>query len=173
MLYKNHIFQCMSKIFCMEFQTVPLKFHTKYLTHTLKSVFEMTTWDKTFYRLIIRSPGPRLNIKTVFPRYGDSHVKDETVTRPSYLFHGDPYAGKTASLYWDSPRLKFILVPFVLHIKWNMYMVLLYLPFLIWVLFGLINWYASGFIHWNWNNRIIVQVETRLSFFIKCVVFLF
>ena len=24
-------------------------------------------------------PGPRLNIKTVFPRYGDSHVKDKTV----------------------------------------------------------------------------------------------
>ena len=23
--------------------------------------------------------GPRLNIKTVFPRYGDSHVKDKTV----------------------------------------------------------------------------------------------
>ena len=29
--------------------------------------------------------GPRLNIKTVFPRYGDSHVKDKTVARPSYL----------------------------------------------------------------------------------------
>ena len=30
MLYKNHIFQCMSMIFCVEFQRVPLKFHTKY-----------------------------------------------------------------------------------------------------------------------------------------------
>ena len=38
MLYKNRIFQCMSKIFCVEFQRVPLKFHTKYLTHTLKDV---------------------------------------------------------------------------------------------------------------------------------------
>ena len=37
-LYKNHIFQCMGKIFCVEFQRVPLKFHTKYLTHTLKDV---------------------------------------------------------------------------------------------------------------------------------------
>ena len=36
MLYKNHNFQCMGKIFCVEFQRVPLKFHTKYLTHTLK-----------------------------------------------------------------------------------------------------------------------------------------
>ena len=37
-LYKNHIFQCMGKIFCVEFQRVPLKFHPKYLTHTLKDV---------------------------------------------------------------------------------------------------------------------------------------
>ena len=38
MLCKNHIFQRMGKIFCVEFQRVPLKFHTKYLTHTLKEV---------------------------------------------------------------------------------------------------------------------------------------
>ena len=37
-LHKNHIFQCMGKIFCVEFHRVPLKFHTKYLTHTLKDV---------------------------------------------------------------------------------------------------------------------------------------
>ena len=35
-LNKIHIFQCMGKIFCVEFQRYPLKFHTKYLTHTLK-----------------------------------------------------------------------------------------------------------------------------------------
>ena len=28
----------MDKIFCVEFQRVPLKFHTKYLIHTLKEV---------------------------------------------------------------------------------------------------------------------------------------
>ena len=33
-LNKIHIFQCMGKIFCVEFQRVPLKFHTKYLAHT-------------------------------------------------------------------------------------------------------------------------------------------
>ena len=38
MLYKNHIFQCMGKIFCVEFQRISWKFHTKYLTHTLKDV---------------------------------------------------------------------------------------------------------------------------------------
>ena len=35
-LYKNQIFQCMGKIFCVVFQRFPLKFPTKYLTHTLK-----------------------------------------------------------------------------------------------------------------------------------------
>ena len=33
---KMHIFQRMGKIFCVEFQRGPLKFHTKYLIHTLK-----------------------------------------------------------------------------------------------------------------------------------------
>ena len=41
-------------------------------------------------------PGPRLNIKTVFPMHGDSHVKDKTVVRPSYLWHGYPYTDKAA-----------------------------------------------------------------------------
>ena len=33
----------------------------------------------------VRQSGPRLNIKTIFPGYGDSHVKDKTILRPSYL----------------------------------------------------------------------------------------
>ena len=44
MLYKNHIFQCVGKIFCVEFQREPLKFHTKYLTHTLKDVDFIQRW---------------------------------------------------------------------------------------------------------------------------------
>ena len=35
--------------------------------------------------LAAQDSGYHLNIKTVFPRYGDSHVKDKTVARPSYL----------------------------------------------------------------------------------------
>ena len=35
------IFQCIGKIFCVEFQRVTLKFHTKYLTHTLKEAILM------------------------------------------------------------------------------------------------------------------------------------
>ena len=37
-LYKNRIFQCMGKIFCAEFQSYPLKFHTDYCTLSLKDV---------------------------------------------------------------------------------------------------------------------------------------
>ena len=43
-LYKNRIFQHMGMIFCAEFQRYPLKFHTKYLTHTLKDVYFIRSW---------------------------------------------------------------------------------------------------------------------------------
>ena len=42
---KIHIFQCMSKIFCVEFQRYPLKLHTKYLTHTLKDTIFIQHWN--------------------------------------------------------------------------------------------------------------------------------
>ena len=42
-------------------------------------------WKPCTSKWNILVPGPRLNIKIVFPRYGDSHVKDKTVARPSYL----------------------------------------------------------------------------------------
>ena len=35
-------------------------------------------------------------------RYGDFHYKDKAVVRPSYIYNGNPYTGKTASLYWDT-----------------------------------------------------------------------
>ena len=37
-LNKTRIFQCMGEIFCIEVQRIPLKFHTKYITHTLKDM---------------------------------------------------------------------------------------------------------------------------------------
>ena len=51
-----------------------------------------------------QTPGPRLNIKTVFPGLG-FHYKVKTVVRPFYLYNGNSYAGKTASLYWDGPQI--------------------------------------------------------------------
>ena len=44
LLNKLHIFQCMGEIFCVEFQRVPLKFHTRYLTHTLKDTILTLCW---------------------------------------------------------------------------------------------------------------------------------
>ena len=43
-LYKNCIFPCMDEIFCVEFQRYPLKFHTNYLTHTLKDLYIIQIW---------------------------------------------------------------------------------------------------------------------------------
>ena len=43
--YKKFIFQCMDKIFCVEFQREPLKFHTKCLTHTLKDTVFIQHWN--------------------------------------------------------------------------------------------------------------------------------
>ena len=37
------VFQCMGKIFYVEFQSYPLKFHTKYHIHTLKDMIFYTT----------------------------------------------------------------------------------------------------------------------------------
>ena len=45
MLYKNRIFQCMDEIFCVEFQRFPLKFHTKYLIHTVNDVHFIHRWN--------------------------------------------------------------------------------------------------------------------------------
>ena len=42
-LNKIYFFQCMGKIFRVAFQRYSLKFHTKYLTHTLKEVDFCTT----------------------------------------------------------------------------------------------------------------------------------
>ena len=44
MLHENDIFECMGKIFCVEFQRVPLKFHTKYLTHIMMDVDFIHRW---------------------------------------------------------------------------------------------------------------------------------
>ena len=48
----------------------------------------------------IRSGG-RLNINMSSYQYRDPHVKDKTVSRPSYLKHGNPHTWKRWSLYWD------------------------------------------------------------------------
>ena len=41
---KIHIFECMGKILCVEFQREPLKFLSKYLTHTFKYKVSVRHW---------------------------------------------------------------------------------------------------------------------------------
>ena len=50
---KIYIFQCMSKIFCVEFQRYPLKFHTKYLTHTWKDMIFIKHWNFRFKSMYV------------------------------------------------------------------------------------------------------------------------
>ena len=56
-------------------------------------------------------------MKDRFPSYGNSHVKDKTVVRPSYLLRGDPYTGKTTSLYILVQKLGALFVA----IAWSLY----------------------------------------------------
>ena len=42
---KIHIFQCMANIYCVEFQSEPLKFHTIYLTHSFKYAIFIQSWN--------------------------------------------------------------------------------------------------------------------------------
>ena len=48
-----------------------------------------------------QTAGGRLNIRMSFYKYRDSHVKDKTVSRPSYLKRGNPHTWERRSLYWD------------------------------------------------------------------------
>ena len=57
LINKLHIFQCMDKKFCVEFQREPLKFHTKYLARTLKEIILIQYWkfkSSQIYELIKR-----------------------------------------------------------------------------------------------------------------------
>ena len=54
-----------------------------------------------------RGPGPRLNIKNIFSGYGDSHVNDKTVARPSYLNMGIPILVRLHLYSETAPRYSF------------------------------------------------------------------
>ena len=50
-------------------------------------------------------PGGHLNIKMSSYQYTDPHVKDKTVSRPSYLYHGNHHTWERRSLYWDGAQI--------------------------------------------------------------------
>ena len=80
---------------------------TNPLIHPINTLRLVNTWAPSQY------------IKTIFPRYGDSHVKDKTVVRLSYLSHGDPYTGKMTSLYWDSPEMPWNIIDIINIHQWT------------------------------------------------------
>ena len=56
---KIYIFQSMDKIFCVEFQRYPLKFHTIYLTHILKDMLFIQHWIfKSSLDAFLKRPPP-------------------------------------------------------------------------------------------------------------------
>ena len=59
------------------------------------------TW-RVFHDDINVEPVSCFNIK-MSHQYRNSHHKDKTVLRPTYLYNGNLYTGKT-SLYWNSPQ---------------------------------------------------------------------
>ena len=75
------------------------------LTSTLISKRNDITllWNRQLPANILQwavNPEHRLDIKTIFPRFGDSHIKDT-----SYLLHGDQSTDNMTSLYWDISKI--------------------------------------------------------------------
>ena len=63
---KMHILRCMGSKFCMKFQRCPLKFHTKFWTHTPQNMHFMRCWKfddlwylKSYDILSLSETGPR------------------------------------------------------------------------------------------------------------------
>ena len=102
--------------------------------------------------------GPCLNIKAIFPKYGDSRVKDKTVVRPSYLWHGDPYTGKTTSLYWDAPWIQWYVFPY--H-KGQFVLLYFYAKHTVNKTFSLIN--QNLYLVWN-NDSVWILESLRCTY---------
>ena len=51
----------------------------------IEGIWMVLFYNQNLVIIILRYPGPRLNIKTVLSTYGDFHVKDKTAVRTSYL----------------------------------------------------------------------------------------
>ena len=85
-VYKMHIFQCLGKIFCVDFQRVPLKFLSKYLIHTLKDVIFIQSWIlrflkfKSSYAFLKRTRAIRRHIagyNTLRPKQNGRYFADD------------------------------------------------------------------------------------------------
>ena len=70
------------------------------LSHCSDICGHITTIDH-----VIMAPGGRLDIKTMSYHYRDPHVKDKTVSRLSYLQHGNPHTWKDGLYIETGSRL--------------------------------------------------------------------
>ena len=70
------------------------------------------------------SSGFRLNIKTVFPRYGNSHVKNKTIARPKmvkqHLYIETPPSSQPRKYYWmDVVVVHFMVNEILISAMWD------------------------------------------------------
>ena len=75
-------------------------------------------WNHYKDKMTIRPSRPHLNIKTIFPGMVISIIKRRWVVRPSYLYNGNAYTGKTVSLYWNGPRS---ILEILMLVRWHFY----------------------------------------------------
>ena len=72
-------------LFLFKFYWFFLRVNLEISEHWFKFCACCWTWNKPRPEPMVDPSGPRLNIKDRLSRYGDSHVKDKTAGRTSYL----------------------------------------------------------------------------------------
>ena len=101
LLNKLHIFWYMGKIFCVEF---PLKFHTKYLAHTLKDTIFSQCW---------RYPSPQTS-ELVWIYFDPPHYDDVIMSAKASqitsltIVYSTVYSGADQSKHQSSASLSFV-----------------------------------------------------------------
>ena len=103
-LYKNCFFKCMSKIFSVEFQRYPLKFPTKYLTHTLNFFYFIRRW-KELLKLRARkrfwkAPPPKFVMNWTSTRHHALSVETKLVETKTILVSALKYLLNFCSLIY-------------------------------------------------------------------------
>ena len=95
----------MSTIFCVEFQRVPLKFHTKYLTQTLKDVLFIDMWKfASFYIYEL------LSVFEMLPRIFEEHLISGLHTQPIVSIYRKLWWNRTLQCFKISSATKLLLL---------------------------------------------------------------
>ena len=94
--------------------------NTKYARSLTVHLSKCWCWNRNIPRWLgkhfrSRWPGGRLNIRMSSYQYNDLHVTDKTVSRLSYLKHGNPppppNTWERCFLYWDMALVSYIVRP--------------------------------------------------------------